>query len=87
MATFMPSQSHSGVFVNPYIGNIVQELHFLLEKTGKKLTPFCDRITTANPIIIFLQSFDLDLAQNKFRVSFFLSFFFYCSCSLREEDI
>ena len=34
---FMPSQSHSsGVIINPYIGNIVQELQFFTEKTGKK---------------------------------------------------
>ena len=35
MVMFMPSQSHSGgVSVNPYIGNIAQELQFLTK--GKK---------------------------------------------------
>ena len=30
MVMFMQSQSHrGGVIVNPYIGNIAQELHFL----------------------------------------------------------
>ena len=33
MAIFMPSQSHrGGVTVNPYIGNIAQELQFLTEE-------------------------------------------------------
>ena len=40
MAMFKPSQSHnSGVIVEPYIGNIAQELQFLTEKTGKKTNP------------------------------------------------
>ena len=53
MAMFKPSQSHSGgVSVNPYIGNIAQELEFLTGENRKKTTPFLDWIATGNPVKI-----------------------------------
>ena len=43
MVMTIPSQSHSGgVIVNPYIGNIAQELQFLSGENRKKNDPILD---------------------------------------------
>ena len=53
MAMLMSSRSRSdGVTVNPYIGNIAQELQLLTGKqeNKKKPIPFWDWIATGNPV-------------------------------------
>ena len=53
MAMFKPSQSYSGgVIVDPYTGNIAQDLQFLSgeDRKKKKPTPFLDWVAHGNPV-------------------------------------
>ena len=53
MAMLRPSQSYSGgVFLDPYTGNIAQELQFLSgeDRKKKKPTPFLDWVAHGNPV-------------------------------------
>ena len=52
MAMFKPSQSYSGgVIVDPYTGNIAQDLQFLSgEDRKKKTNPILDWVAHGNPV-------------------------------------
>ena len=54
MAILKPSQSYSGGgFVDPYTGNIAQDLQFLSgeDRKKKKPTPFLDWVAHGNPVM------------------------------------
>ena len=89
MAMFKPNHSHSGgVNVNPYTGNIAQELQFLSGEDRKKNQPHCPwqpskntGSVTCDPdgqIVSFsdCQAEDQRLSRRECcRLSFFISFF------------
>ena len=83
MAMFKPSQSHSGgVTVNPYTGNIAQELQLLTEKTGKKkpnpiLRVDCHRQPSYNLRVVFGTRNQVTERQNGFIIRLNLNRFNY----------
>ena len=64
---FMPSQSQSGgVIVNPYIGNLAEELQFLTRKETKPILRLdCHRQTSNNGLCILSPAEEFDEIYTK----------------------